>query len=595
MRLGLPSRKTRQEIMSKLQATSVATGARQTKDLAGLDDVITTAELCRRPSRPPQHAAENRALIALARTLATSPRSVLRELLNVAIEMTGAGSAGISVAETDGGARIFRWRATAGAFAQYAGGTMPRDFSPCGVVLDRNAAQLMADPVRYWPYISDLWPHVSEVLLIPFYGGDDVPLGTVWLVAHPGDRPFDAEDERVMQSLSRFASAAVQCIDNLDALEAANRSKDRFMAVLSHELRTPLTPVLLTATAMVEDQSLPAQVREDAQTIRRNLEFETRLIDDLLDVSRIAAGKVELRRQIVDLHAMLRQCADNHRAIAAGRGISVEFDPGARLHVASGDLHRLRQVFSNVVGNAIKFTPDGGKVTIVTSNAGEEIRVAVRDTGIGIEPDVLPSIFESFEQGGPSTTSNYGGLGLGLAIAKGFVEAHGGRIAAASAGRGMGTTITVHLAAAGEAMPAITPQAAIQESAPGLNILLVEDHEDSLNVMARLLRMLRYTVETATTATAALSVAERFDIDLLISDVGLPDRSGNELIRELLLKKPILGIALTGYGAEADIAETTAAGFMMHLTKPVRFDELKDALCRVAMRRASEKAAAGAN
>jgi hypothetical protein len=214
VRVGIAGYK---ELRGKVGATMITstlklkstTGSHRTNDPARLNDVITTAQLARRPSRPPQHAAENDALIALARTMATSPRSVLHKLVSTALGLTGAGSAGISIAENAGGASVFRWRATAGAFAAFEGGTMPRDFSPCGVVLDRNATQLMADPVRYWPYIADLYPHVAEVLLVPFYGVGDVPLGTLWAVDHPSARAFDAEDARLMQSLSRFTSAAV--------------------------------------------------------------------------------------------------------------------------------------------------------------------------------------------------------------------------------------------------------------------------------------------------------------------------------------------------------------------------------------------------
>lgn len=560
-------------------------------NLTGLDEVVATDLLTERSFRPPNHAAENKGLIVLARTMATSPRSLLQQLVNVAIDLTGAGSAGISVFEDADGIGVFRWRATAGAFARFEGSTMPRDFSPCGLVLDRRATQLMVDPVRYWPYIADLCPHVTEVLLVPFYNGD-IPVGTVWVVAHPGGRPFDAEDVRLLESLSRFASAAMQTIGNLDALEAANLSKDRFMAVLSHELRTPLTPALMMATAMQNNEALPRTVREDAGMIRRNIEFETRLIDDLLDVNRLATGKIELKKQIVDLNDTLRHCADMCRASAAEKGVLVDLKLGADFHHVSGDPYRLRQVFSNLFGNAVKFTPDRGSVTISTSNIDGGIRVVVRDTGVGIDSELLPHVFDWFEQGSRATTSQFGGLGLGLTIAKGFVEAHGGQIMAESAGKGLGTTLTAFLPSVAEGKPSDPPSPVNHDSHIALNILLVEDHEDSLNVMARLLRGLRYRVETATSAAAAISMAESFNFDLLISDIGLPDRSGTDLFRELVSKKPIRGIALTGYGTAGDIAETTKAGFQMHLTKPVQFEELKDAVRRVAMQGNVEKLAA---
>ncbi len=188
-----------------------------------LQDVDITVELARRPTRPPDHAAENRALVELARQMAVAPHSILQKLADTALELCQADSAGISILETEGGKSIFRWRATAGDFEPYLGGTTPRDFSPCGVVLDRNATQLMANPVRYYPYIAELSPNVAELLLIPFYRGDTA-IGTIWIVACDQEKRFDEEDARVMTHLSLFASAAAQTYANLEAIEAGSRS-----------------------------------------------------------------------------------------------------------------------------------------------------------------------------------------------------------------------------------------------------------------------------------------------------------------------------------------------------------------------------------
>jgi signal transduction histidine kinase len=466
------------------------------------------------------------------------------------------------------------------------GGTLPREASPCGVVLDRNALQLMADPVRHWPRIADLRPAITEVLLVPFHR-DDVPVGTVWVLSHAADKRFDAEDARVVTSLSAFASAAAKSLAHLDALEAASRSKDLFLAVLSHELRTPLTPALLTAVAMEEDESLSAAVRADARTIRRNIEVETGLIDDLLDVTRAATGKVEVRAEVVVLHDVLRECAAMCRPAPGRRQpVHVDLRLDAARHVVSGDPSRLRQVFSNLLSNAVKFTPDGGRVAITTADAGGgRIRVAVSDTGVGIDAAALPHVFDPFEQGGRAMTRQYGGLGLGLAIAKGLVEAHGGGIVAESDGTGRGTTMSVTLptvAVAAPASVAAAPTPPVADRDVELKILLVEDHEDSRTAMTRLLRTLRHRIETAGSVGDALTVAEGFDFDLLISDVGLPDGTGLDLMRALLARRrPVRGIALTGYGSEADVAEALAAGFTMHLTKPVRVGALKDAVRRV--------------
>jgi GAF domain-containing protein len=191
--------------------------------VADLNGIIVTELLQRRPARPADHAAESRALLVLGKAIGEAPLTVLQTLVDLALELTGADSAGISVLEDQGDKRVFRWRATAGAFFPFAQGTLPRDFSPCGFVVDHNAPQLMSDPVRFYPYIADIRPHVSEVLLVPFHR-DTTPVGTVWVVAHTGAKHFDAEDERVITSLSKFASAAVQVVTNIEALEAAAQS-----------------------------------------------------------------------------------------------------------------------------------------------------------------------------------------------------------------------------------------------------------------------------------------------------------------------------------------------------------------------------------
>jgi signal transduction histidine kinase len=370
---------------------------------ATLDDVVTTEQLQQRPTRPANYQAENRALVELVRTLAGAPATVFQKLVDLALQLTGADSAGISVFEMEGENRIFRWRATAGAFARFTGGTMPRDSSPCGVVLDRNATQLMADPVRQWPYMAGLQPGIAEVLLVPFYEGA-TPVGTVWVVAHSEAKRFDAEDVRVVSSLAQFASAAVQSAGQREALETANRSKDQFLAVLSHELRTPLTPVLMTAQAMQDDESLSAAVRDHARMIGRNIEIETALIDDLLDVSRAATGKVELHTQLFNLHDLLRECAAMVRPAPGRPAVRVEPQLEARRPIVSGDPTRLRQVFCNLLSNAVKFTPDGGQITIRTTDAEQRIRIDVADNGVGIEPAALARIFEPFQQGSRDVT-----------------------------------------------------------------------------------------------------------------------------------------------------------------------------------------------
>jgi PAS domain S-box-containing protein len=366
--------------------------------------------------------------------------------------------------------------------------------------------------------------------------------------------------------------------------DAANRAKDRFFAVLSHELRAPLHPALMIAASLAGDEQMPERFREDIQLVHRNIELEANLIDSMLDLTRIANGKLELHVQRLDLEQILSDCVAMCRSEAAAKSIELVLECGAAHHGVSGDSPKLQQVFGNIVRNAIKFTPRGGRVEVRSSiGADGKLRVEVADTGVGIDPEVLPKVFEAFEQGRSAVTREFGGLGLGLAICKGIVGAHGGKISAASAGKGKGTTMTVELPVS-EAAPVEAKMAAPQEMAgPGsLKILLVEDHEDTLRAMARLLRKLEHSVITATCVVDALDAADKNEFDLVISDLGLPDGTGLELMRSMLEKRPCKGIALTGYGMESDIDSTRLAGFNAHLTKPVNFQALASAIQRVS-------------
>ena len=379
--------------------------------------------------------------------------------------------------------------------------------------------------------------------------------------------------------------------------ERANRSKDQFLAVLSHELRTPLTPVLATTAAAAADVDLPAAVRDEMAMIHRNVEMEARLIDDLLDLTRVGRGKLQLRPGTVDLHRVIADavavCPPDE--IAAKR-LTVTTQLRAGDHHVHGDAARLQQVFWNLVKNAIKFTPAGGRITVTAGNepAGDGGRpwvvAAVADTGLGIEADVLPRVFEAFEQGSAARALASGGLGLGLAISRGLVDAHGGRIRADSGGAGQGATFTVRLrtvaapaAVDGDGSP---PLAAERRAPRGCRILLVEDHADTAKVLARLLGRSGHAVRVAPTRADALRLAAGDAFDLLVSDLGLPDGSGIDIVGPFREAQSAAGvacgaIALTGFGAEDDVQRARAAGFDEHLTKPVAFDQLEQAIGRV--------------
>lgn len=380
----------------------------------------------------------------------------------------------------------------------------------------------------------------------------------------------------------------------LDVAEKANKAKDHFLAVLSHELRTPLTPVLTTASMLEDDRQLPQHYREDIAMIRRNIELEARLIDDLLDVTRIVRGKTELDRRPVALSQIIRRAVEVCRSDIEGRGLRFQLNlDAAGSAVVHADAARLQQVFWNLLKNAIKFTPQGGNVWVRSSldPARQEVITEIVDSGVGIEPEVIPRLFKAFEQGGAGTTRQFGGLGLGLAITKGLVEMHGGSIQTHSDGRDKGACFTVRLplcdaspASETPTMLCSSPQAAIDHRK--LRILLVEDHGDTARIMKRLLTARGCEVQTAGDVAGALNLASgphRFD--LLISDLGLPDGSGTDLIRELRRRgHTIPAIAVSGYGQEEDVRRSREAGFSAHLIKPTSVQRLAQTIAAVTAR-----------
>jgi two-component system CheB/CheR fusion protein len=370
------------------------------------------------------------------------------------------------------------------------------------------------------------------------------------------------------------------------AAEEASQAKDHFIAVLSHELRTPLTPAL-AATSLLETEALSGRGRHLAELIRRNVELEARLIDDLLDLTRIARGRLELQREMVELCTVLERAYDVCRPDLESRGLHFGIDYGPRPYIAYADAARLQQVFWNLLKNAIKFTPNGGCVGVRCRPENGGVVVEVRDSGIGIEPSEIGAIFDAFAQARRSSNKRFAGLGLGLAICRNLTELHGGTIEAESDGPGQGAVFRVRLpivsygesAARHDDGPTV-----VRAKAPAqLRILLVEDHGDTAETMLTLLTLAGYEVTTAGDVASALEAFERGGFDLLVSDLGLPDRSGLDLVRELRRAHPSLrAIALSGYGQESDIEQSLAAGFRVHLVKPVDPARLLDTIAAVS-------------
>ncbi|RIL07173.1 MAG: hybrid sensor histidine kinase/response regulator [Proteobacteria bacterium] len=359
-----------------------------------------------------------------------------------------------------------------------------------------------------------------------------------------------------------------------EASRAANEAKDRFLAVLSHELRTPLTPILFGLATIELQPGLPDSLRATLDMMRRNVELEARLIDDLLDVTRIARGKLRLERTTLDLHAVLGEVAEAFRSEleADGKDLVLELD-AQRRHV-SADPARLHQIFRNLVGNAIRFSPRGGSISVCTRDRdGGRVGASISDSGPGLPAEHRERLFQPFEQA--VDDPRHAGLGLGLAISKALVEQHGGRIEAGDAQAG-GARFDVEL-------PCVEPPSgdAVAESAAGSpaqrapaatararTVLLVEDHCDTAEALAMSLRLRGYEVWVANGVAQALD-APLDAVDVLVSDLRLADGTGFDVIAALRARRPIPGVAMSGYGSESDRRRTRDAGFDAHLVKPV--------------------------
>lgn len=360
--------------------------------------------------------------------------------------------------------------------------------------------------------------------------------------------------------------------------ELANKFKDQFIAMVSHELRTPLTPVAMSLAVLEQDPHLPRDLHDEVAMLRRNVGIETRLIDDLLDVTSIANGKISLNVKPTGIHALLRDVVNIVGGDAKAKSQKLTLELTASDDMVSGDPVRLHQVFWNILKNAIKFTPCDGEIWIRTSNPiPAAIAIEVKDAGVGISVPALPRIFSAFEQADQSMSRQFGGLGIGLTICKAIVDLHGGSIHAESAGPGKGARFRVELSVAHNAeieeVAALIPDK-VKIVGNSIRVLAVDDHEDTLRMLRRLLESQGYRVATAGTVADALKYLAANEVDVLVSDIGLPDESGHDLVRQAKSVRPVPAVAISGFGSASDIQNSLDAGFCAHLTKPLEFDLL---------------------
>jgi PAS domain S-box-containing protein len=368
-----------------------------------------------------------------------------------------------------------------------------------------------------------------------------------------------------------------------EALRDADRRKDEFLAVLSHELRNPLGPIVNGLQVIASARAGTEQANRARAIIQRQVAHLVRLVDDLLDVTRISRGKVHLQRTHVDLAALVRQAAEDNASTLAERGVELEIALPARPLWVDADPARLAQIVGNLLQNAAKFTPAGGRVDVVLEEIGPgRAALRVRDTGVGIPPEILDRMFEPFIQGESSLARTPGGLGLGLALVKGLVELHGGTVRAASEGDRRGAEFTVELPLDG--VPAGAMEAPARSAVPGRRVLVVEDNADAAESLADLLRLGGHEVEVAHDGAEGLRRALAVRPHVVLCDVGLPGIDGYELARRARAEAVLSGtllVALTGYALPEDLRRAKEAGFDAHLTKPARPEEIEGVLARV--------------
>jgi signal transduction histidine kinase len=431
-----------------------------------------------------------------------------------------------------------------------------------------------------------------------FVSGDDTVRslegGADGCLTEPYDPMVLVASVRALLRARRAEDALREALAREQALrgvaESANRAKDDFLATLSHELRSPLSAILTWASLMREGKLDEARMQRAVESIERNTRLQLRLVEDLLDVSRIISGKMKLELSVVDLHTMLATALDNLQSAAAPKQISIDSFIDPSLGLLSGDPARLQQVVWNLVSNAVKFTPKNGRVVLRVTAAGSSAQIEVTDTGIGIDASMLPHIFERFRQADSSTTRAEGGLGLGLALVRHFVELHGGTVEARSEGLGKGSTFIVRLplppasAAPSDREKVHRERAGRRPALPrldGARVLVVDDESDGREAVALVLERCGALVTMAGSVAEAMAVCDEKEFDAVVSDIAMPFEDGFALIARLRGRGDIPAVALTGYVSEDDERRILAAGYNTYLSKPIAAYALGEAVAKL--------------
>jgi signal transduction histidine kinase/CheY-like chemotaxis protein len=587
----------------------------------GLEDIVINSELLNRPSKAPNYEAENRALIALAQTLADAPNMILQRLAETALQLCRADTAGISLLDEKDGAEVFRWEALAGVFSDRRNATMPRDASPCGTTIDRNATQLMYMAERVFPALRSQ-PPVVEALLIPFHVGHK-PIGTVWVVAHDERRKFDREDERIIKTLAQFASASWQLWQARAGDEAVARDKrqqaldlaatnaalqahlenktrveeklqqlngelqarivestakltrrkadvNNVAASIAHDFNNVLNVIQAYATLIMTSPTEPNNVVEHAEVIRATVEEGVALTRQMLAAGR----KTETNFELADINGLLQRTIKLLSPMFSTTiVIATDFDP--RVPMIMIDAGLIYQIILNLCINAQDAMPDGGKILLQTqttlgvvlrqrfskAKAEQYVHISVADTGIGMEADVRSRVFESYF----TTKKPDQGTGLGLSIVHGMVSVHAGFVEVTSE-PGCGSTFHIYLPIPGDegaAVAVIVGQNNIEDrSRRRETVLYAEDEARLSDLMRDLLEREGFRVLTAQNGPEAVEVHARHkdEIAIAILDWGLAKLNGWEAFQQMRKINPKLkGIIASGY-VSAEVESRLAKG-----------------------------------
>ena len=547
---------------------------------AARDAVVTTSKLARRTVPVRRYEAENAALVDLSEDLARSPLGIFQKMAEAALRLCRAHAAGVSLLETINGEEVLRTRAVAGSSAPRVGSLSPREFSPGGVAIELQSVQLFTRPERYFTYLQS-WPRIAEALTAPFFV-DGRPAGTLWVSVQDDSRELDAEDARLLTSLAKFAGAAcrIAALDRdgimREAAAETDRGRNAFLATLAHELRNPLAPIRNALQIMRDAENDLSTVAAARNMIERQLKHMVRLIDDLVDVSRLMQGRLALRTERIDLGTAVQGALATTRPLLEGRQQQVNVEvPSIPIYVEA-DLARLSQVFVNLLVNAAKYSARGQQIDVTAETDGQRAVVTIADHGIGISPHLLTRIFDLFPQASQSEGAVQNGLGIGLTLVKRLVELHDGSVEARSDGQDEGSRFIVSLPIADAPSGMIPHQERDMTEPPArirpFKILVADDNKDSARSLEIMLRLDGHEVQTAGDGLEALEIAERFHPDLILLDIGMPRLDGYATAHQLKLRPWAANtrlFALTGWGQDEDKRRAREAGFDFHLVKPV--------------------------